>query len=319
MRARCPEDLLAMAPVLLGYWPHEAVVMLTFGGDRPFHAGMPLPPRAAQTADVRAAAVEMLMEPVRQQRVCQVALLYHSADEATVTPIHRDLLCALRRHSVGVVEAIHADGSCWTDLRRPESAPEPYDIAAHPFVVEAIVSGRLTHGSREELVRSFDGDEIEVARTAAALDAADLLDRRPPTTAAAIRREGEWVHELVASTVVAGTLFSNDLARLVWAMRAVRVRDAAWSLIDRATATGHVRLWADVVRRTPGELVAAPAILLGWSAWQAGDGATARIAVDRCFDAAPDYRLAAHLGSILDHAVPPDAWRGGFDWTEGLP
>lgn len=319
MLARCPDDLLAMAPVLLGYWPREAVVMLTFGADHPFHAGLPLPPAAEQAADVRQAAVEMLMDPVRRLGVRQVVLLYHSGDPAAVTQLDADLRRALRRQGVAVVEAIHADGAQWRDLRHPDEPAVPYDVTAHPFVVQAIVSGRLTHGSRDDLVRSFDADEAEVARTLAALDASG--HHQPPVPiVAVVRNEGEWVHERVSTALRdEQPLSPDDLARLVWAMQAARVRDAAWALIDRRTAGQHLRLWSDVVRRAPAGLVAAPAVLLGWSAWQTGNGAVARIAVDRCLEAAPDDRLGSCLESILDHAVPPDAWRGGFDWAEGLP
>jgi hypothetical protein len=102
-------------------------------------------------------------------------------------------------------------------------------------------------------------------------------------------------------------------------MQCARVRDAAWAHITRRTAEAHVRLWTDVVRRAPDTLVAAPAALLGWAAWQAGDGALAWVAVDRCTRAAPDYRMAGQLAVILQGAVPPQTWEGGFAWDEGLP
>ena len=43
----------------------------------------------------------------------------------------------------------------------------------------------------------------------------------------------------------------------------------------------HRRLWTDVVRRAQPGYVAAPASLLAFTAWQAGDGALANIALDR--------------------------------------
>ena len=43
MTARCPEDLLAMVPVTLGFTPTDSVAMLTFGAVHPFHARVDLP------------------------------------------------------------------------------------------------------------------------------------------------------------------------------------------------------------------------------------------------------------------------------------
>ncbi|THV18618.1 DUF4192 family protein [Nocardioides caeni] len=73
------------------------------------------------------------------------------------------------------------------------------------------------------------------------------------------------------------------------------------------------------MRQVPDHYLPAPAILLGWAAWQAGDGALAWVAVDRCVGVDPHYALAEALGSILQRAVPPESWEPGFDWTIGLP
>jgi hypothetical protein len=71
----------------------------------------------------------------------------------------------------------------------------------------------------------------------------------------------------------------------------------------------HVELWRDLVRRTPHDLMAAPAALLGFAAWLSGDGALAWCAVERCQEVEPDYRLAGLLTQALAGAVPPSTWR----------
>jgi hypothetical protein len=77
----------------------------------------------------------------------------------------------------------------------------------------------------------------------------------------------------------------------------------------RENADVHVDLWRDVVRRSPEDLVAAPAALLGFAAWLAGDGALAWCAVDRAQQAEPGYGLAGLLAQALAGGVPPSAWR----------
>ena len=58
-----------------------------------------------------------------------------------------------------------------------------------------------------------------------------------------------------------------------------------------------------MVRRSPTELLAAPAALLAFAAWLAGDGALAWCAVDRCALADPDYRMAGLVAHTLEQRV----------------
>ena len=75
--------------------------------------------------------------------------------------------------------------------------------------------------------------------------------------------------------------------------------------MGRDTARDHVAFWTDLVRRSPADLLPAPAALLGFAAWLAGHGALAWCAVDACQEADPDYGLADILSQLLAHAVPP--------------
>lgn len=317
-------DLLAAAPVLLGFWPEQSVVLMTFGAQHPFHARVDLPPAAAQTPSCRRQLATVLLEPAVRLGASHVVLLHYADDPAAVEPVHRALRRACRRSGLVVIAALHVDRSHYRDLDDPDPVGRrrrcPYDVSDHPFVLEALVSGRLVHRSRADLAASLDPDRAAVAAVTAALLAGRYADAGVPTSGRAIRDAGEWVHQAVHDLVSDETLPDHaDLAHLLWVMQAGRVRDAAWSQIARPTAEAHVRLWTDAVRRAPEPLVAAPAALLGWAAWQAGDGALAWVAVDRCTRAEPGYRMAEQLAAILQGAVPPQSWEGGFAWDKGLP
>lgn len=324
LTVRGPEDFLAAAPVLLGFWPEESVVLMTFGAHHPFHARTDLPPLAAQDPTVHRELTEMLLEPAVRHGASHVVLLYYADDPPAAEAVHRSLRRACRRSGLVVLSALLADRTHYRDLLHPDPAGRrrrvPYDVSAHPFVVEALVSGRLAHRSRSDLVASLDPDPTGATAVSAALVAGRFADAGVPTSGREIRQAGEWVQhavrDLVADEVVPG---DADLAHLLWVMQAARVRDAAWSDIAGDNAEAHVRLWTDAVRRAPDALVAAPAALLGWAAWQSGDGALAWVAVDRCTRAESGYRMAEQLASILQAAVPPQSWEGGFAWDEGLP
>ncbi len=102
-------------------------------------------------------------------------------------------------------------------------------------------------------------------------------------------------------------LDNDEVAWLAALLDHSSVRDDAWAAIDRDPAL-HVRLWTEVVRRAEPRLCAAPAALLAFAAWQAGDGIVASMAVDRALTADPDYALAQLLGEVLAGGLPPSAW-----------
>jgi uncharacterized protein DUF4192 len=69
------------------------------------------------------------------------------------------------------------------------------------------------------------------------------------------------------------------------------------------------RILVDLCAQVDGPLAAAPLALLGWHSWARGEGALARIAVDRALCEDPTYRLAVLLTAVLDHGIAPD-WVG---------
>ena len=121
-----------------------------------------------------------------------------------------------------------------------------------------------------------------------------------------------------------GQLDDDEVAWLAALLDHLPVRDDAWAAIDRDPAL-HVRLWTEVVRRAEPRWCAAPAALLGFAAWQAGDGIVASMAVDRALTADPDYALAQLLSEVLAGGLPPSAWtaarhrQSGSSGSSGSP
>jgi len=174
----------------------------------------------------------------------------------------------------------------------------PYDVSAHLFAAESVLTGRVTHASRADLEATVSPDPAAVARVA---DAAG----GPQVT----RHEPGWVPAVVARCVAAGSVPDDaEAANVLAALVDVRVRDAVLAHVGRDTAEAHTRLWSDLVRRAPEHLVAPAAAVLGFAAWLSGNGALAWCAVDRCLAADPDHRLAHQLAQALTEAVPPSVW-----------
>lgn len=122
--------------------------------------------------------------------------------------------------------------------------------------------------------------------------------------------EAEWVRSRIGRYLLEQSpLAAADAGRLLAAVVAIDVRDVAWAEMTQANASQHVELWRDLLRRSPYDLIAAPAALLGFAAWLSGDGALAWCAVERCQEVEPDYRLAGLLTTALANAVHPSTWQ----------
>lgn len=311
LRAKTPADLLAMVPYLLGFHPEDSVVMMTVGAaDTPVHARQDLP----ELPDEVPLLVEDLLTVALRAGLRKVAVVVYSSDEVIADAVADPLLTSLESAAVEVMIAMRADGERWYCLgayagRFPPDGT-PYDLSRHPITLEAVVDGRLVHASRDALRDSLVGDDPdEVDRVADAVDAAGERLLRAEASRPHLVQEGRWVQHRVRRFLRDGQrLDSHDVGRLVVAIAAVEVRDVAWAQIGHDDARRHVDLWSDVVRRCPHDALAAPAALLAFAAWLAGDGALAWCAVERSQEAEPGYSLAGLVTQALAGAVPPTAW-----------
>ena len=297
---RSPEDLLAAAPVVLGFVPTDSAVMFTFDAPSCFHARVDLP-RAGEEVEE---CIDALLAPCVRHEVGRVLFVLYSDDPVPADRLVRRLVRAFRAADIEVIDVLRADGRRWFPLLRSRrsvpSSGVPYDVSAHPFAAESVFNGRVTHGSRADLEATVAPDPAAVALVAASVR--DLDGPRPGP---------DWLEETVTSHVEAGTVPDDlEAAQLLACLVDVRGRDAALRLLCRDTAEAHARLWGDLVRRAPEGVVAPAAAVLGFSAWLSGNGALAWCAVDRCRAADPGLRLAHYLADVLTQAVPPSTWEG---------
>jgi len=316
LTARSPEDLLALAPVVLGFFPTESVVMLTFGAAAPFHARVDLPDDASGVTEL----VDALVAPAQHHAVERVVLLLYGSDLMLSRRVWHALRHGFERCGIRVVEAMRVTEERWYPLTGSDQLARrtgiPYDISAHPFLVQAVVDGRVTHGSRDALAATLAPDPDAVRRTEGLLRGAsvpgDLLT-------AGLLSEGLWLESVLTEHLERGSVPDDPtLARVLLDLAHLGLRDAAWSTISRPRSRAAVALWTHAVTRCPDRLVAAPAALLAWSAWLHGNGALAWCGVDLCEGADPGYGLARIVAELLEAAHPPSAWCETIDWKASL-
>jgi len=306
--ARCPEDLLATVPVVLGFHPEESIVMLTFGLPRCFHARIDLPRTPRDLAEV----IDALLDPVRRHGVPEVVLVLYTESGPAARRAFDRVQQALRREGVQIRDALRVTNGRWFPAlvgTRPRRGTA-YDISHHPFLADAVLRGQVTLPSREALGQSIGPDPEAIEAVVSALQAIPEPGGRSDQ-GISDEQHGEEVAWLTA-TVARGTagtdLSPEDLARLLADLQDIELRDHAWFTLDHSLADAQVRFWTEVVRAAPPGYVAAPAVLLGFAAWLVGHGALAWCAVDRCFEESPRDALASALAEALMRAVPPSTW-----------
>ena len=315
VRATGPADLLALVPGFLGFHPEDSVVLITVGDARqPFHARVDLPGDPVGLEEL----TTYLTRVAVRGGVRTIAVVVYSDDHALAEDLVDDLAGRLGAEDVGVACAVRADGERWWVLGAVGGGPgTPYDVSCHPLMAQAVVDGTVVHANRRELADTLVGDPAGVEEVEAYVG--DVLGRFDDSRGRRLlpaddRRdlvvEGRWVRHRVRRHLEDGLpLDASDVARLtVLFLVSVEVRDVAWAEMDHGNAARHVDLWRDVVRRTPPQLRAAPAALLGFAAWLTGNGALAWCAVDLAQETQPDYGLASLICQALSGAVPPSVW-----------
>lgn len=307
LTARSPEDLLAAVPVVLGFRPEASLVMLTFGATHTFHARVDLPP-PTDVADAVGELTDSLLEPCRLHAVERVVFVFYTADSTVSTALGTALRRAFVRAGIDVIEVLRVHDQTWRCVPHRasgrESRPVSLDEATHRFAAEAVFEGRVTLGSREALratLEELPGEPEQVRARQRGLG-------RPGAG------EVTWLSGRIEHWVGHGEEPGPDqVARALWGLTRIDVRDAALFSLSRATAVDHLRVWTHLLRRAPAEQVPSVATLVAFAAWQSGQGALAWCALDRCFAVDPGHGLGRELAECLTRAVPPSSWEEVVD------
>jgi hypothetical protein len=321
-RIKSPADLLALVPCVLGFHPEESIVLVVTAGEAgQLHARLDLPRDDEEVSEV----VQTLLMAVSRAEALQVALVAYGADDGRVSDVVDLLVLELDVLGVDVLLAIRAEDERWYSLDCDEHCCPPegeaYDLASHPITAQSVLDGKVTYLNRRALADSLVGSDLDAVEAVG--EAADEAMRRfqaaarhplgadsPEGARAHLMTEGYWARERVRRYLRAAEPLDHDeVGRMVVAMVNIEVRDVAWAEMSRDNAYLHVELWRDVVRRTPLDLLAAPAALLAFAAWLDGDGALAWCAVERCQESEPDYSLAGLVSQALAAAIHPSTWQ----------
>ncbi len=309
---------------MLGFYPSKSLVVLGLGAQNrvvvTFRYDLPEPPDEQLAQDIAEHAGYVL----DRERIAS-ALLVGYGPEELVAPVIGSAAARLVESGIELQEVLRADrGRYWSLLcNEPACCPpegRSYDPGSHPAAAALAKAGLAAHPDREALARTLQrpaGSADLISRaTGHALDRlSDLVDlgeaegdRDPQLRATRTgRRE---VQRAIRRYRSGGSIHSIEhLAWLAVLLSDIRVRDDAWARMHPAYRDHHCRLWTDVLRSAALDYVPAPACLLAFTAWQAGNGALAGMAIDRALNANPSYSMGQLLSEAIEAALPPSAAR----------
>lgn len=293
-----PDELLAAVPHVLGFNPEESIVLL------PLRPGLPVTrvdmPRS--TSD-REKVWDALSGPYgRHARPgAAVAIVCFTEGRLFARLGSEDL--SDRLQGLGIVTHVRlwSDGDRWREFNSGATGSRTR-AAAERIAAAAVLAGVAQPAvSRAALAASMVGDHAPIARLIPAARAA------AQTSSSAA--ESEWALGRLGQFHADGNRLSDaDGARMLVALETLSIRDAIWDDIGAENTGSHVAIWADLTRRGPDEVRAAPASLLGFACWLRGDGAKAWCALDQV-PAEQPYPMAAVVASALQDGIHPREWQ----------
>lgn len=298
LRIRGVGESLGLIPHLLGFHPHESLVIIVI------HQG-----RVAVTARVD---LEPLCEPLAVQDLlarlwgrfpgADAWFVAYSADADAAWQVLGE--CQAFMPSAARCRVIYVNGASWW-ADSPDSEPEVHDPTATRLAAEATLIGLPARPSRGHLSALVSGPRDE--------ELAALIEvfEREQERLAAVPDEG-WPavmkRALRDTEKDPGSLTDEQCATLAILAQHPDARDQALRALTTETAPREVARWAQVVRKCLLSLQAIPLGLLGMAAWVSGDGALQVVCLEKAQQLDPECALVSILDTINAEMLPPGMW-----------
>jgi hypothetical protein len=306
-----PHDLLAAIPFLIGYHPIDSLVLVSIKEDC---VGMAM--RIDYPIDQSEIAFDLCASHISAEDAEGALIVaYQPQGRSDGEIVLAQTTAALSRAGIAIYESILiADGSyrsvlchdvtCCPIGGRPippldSSRIAMESVAGHPmpFATFADLGGSV----RSNLLAQEEQWLERVQKSDVDPSDSDLNN---------LQRDGATaVIDLANDFIAHGISTDQDLiAHVLGRLSEIQVRDFALGSHDLDSADGYRRMWMHLLRSAPTGFVAPVACLAAAIAYEYGDGALARAALDRAFTDAPTYSLALLLQRVFNAGWPPQSF-----------
>jgi len=323
LRINDPAELIDALPYLLGFHPHESLVLVGFAGTAvavgpqqvqvtvrldlpallptgPDDEGLAPLGEVLQRAGCRSVAGVLVTDPVAGDPRAAADLL-----------ACRDLLAmTMATAGIDVLDVLVATEQRWWSMccERPGCCPSegnPRLLGSSVVAAQAIFAGLVALPDRRALVASLAGlGAEERSALSPLLHAAERRRTAVPPSRLAEWRRAQITELFAAVQGVPAEPEPEQLAGYAVALTDPGVRDAVWLAIDDGCAEA-ARLMGEWHARLPPPYDAAPLFLYGWSLWRAGNATLAAMAADRALQSRPGYSAARLLVTAAQRGLDP--------------
>ena len=304
-----PHDLLAAIPFLIGYHPIDSLVLVSIKEDC---VGMAM--RIDYPIDQSEAAFDLCATHISADEADGVLIVaYQPLGRSDGEQVLAQTTAALSRAGVAIYESILiAEGSyrsvlCHDMTCCPLEGRLVPPLDSTRIAMESVVAGHpmpfatfadLGASVRSNLLAHEEQWLDRVQNSFADPTDSNLND---------LQRDGATaVIDLANDFIAHGISTDQDLiAHVLGRLSEIQVRDFALGSHDGESADGYRTMWMHLLRSAPPGFIAPVACLAAAIAYEYGDGALARAALDRALTDAPTYSLALLLQRVFSAGWPP--------------
>lgn len=293
-RPTTSEDVIALAPLLLGFHPEESLVVLTFD-----------PPGSAQLRIDLPDVEEAITKAIDAQLLgTRVALIAFAADLDQATAAMRTATALLPPASLAAALHVHdREWRPWLSTHFPR-AGVAFDPDTHPWLLQAHFDGRGIYASRSHLEASLRGDttlmEAELDYAYARVE--QLLETGNPEW---VPLMSEWALDRIANWVRAGDLISpSEAALLAVIAQFADVQHHILAHIPQPLPYSWSATMAQLAAGTPDSLAVGMLCLTGQVALRCGNNTLASRALDEARLLHADSPMVTSLEHRLAEAIP---------------
>jgi hypothetical protein len=307
-----PHDLLAAIPFLIGYHPIDSLVLVSIKEDC---IGMAM--RIDYPIDQSEVTFDLCASHISAEEAEGALIVaYQPHGRSDGDHVLAQTTAALSRAGIAIYESILiADGSYRSVLCHDvtccpiEGRPVP-PLDSSRIAMESVVAGHpmpfatfadLGASVRSNLLAQEEQWLERVQKSYVDPTDSDLNN---------LQRDGATaVIDLANDFIAHGISTDQDLiAHVLGRLSEIQVRDFALGSHDLDSADGYRRMWMHLLRSAPPGFVAPVASLAAAIAYEYGDGALARAALDRAFSDMPTYSLALLLQRVFSAGWPPQSF-----------
>ena len=307
-----PHDLLAAIPFLIGYHPHNSLVMVSLKDDA---VGMAM--RIDLPSEIAQEGYDLLVSHLVREEA-EAALIVAYAEESSADPenVLINISAALVRAGIDIKESLIVRNNRFrsmlcSDLTccPPEGSQVP-DLDSSRIAAEHVIAGHpMPFENVDGLVQSIaavrtsfeTGWQDEVQEFWVSSDTEEIRDLQRDGATAIIDLAGEYRQSRGAED-------RELVARVIGRMSDIQVRDFALGSHSEETADFYWAMWRDLLRIAPRGFVAPIACLFAAMAYERGEGALAHKALDRALHDDDQYSLALLLRRVFTAGWPPHSF-----------